>query len=152
MGFPVAEVFIFLVVVGVGAVIFLVIQSGGGLFGMSAPHSARPVGPAGSPQSAFQNAGWPFQPNSGNLKPGGFPNVKRGNVAQAVVRPSGDYTGLFRGKEGTPQPVARQVYALPVDKTGAPPPGMTQAVYARQLAGANPKVAAEIIQQWIRSG
>ena len=90
MGFPVAEVFIFLVVVGVGAVIFLVIQSGGGLFGMSAPRSARPVGPAGSPQSSFQNAGGPFQPNSGNLKPGGFPNVKRGNVAQAVVRQSGD--------------------------------------------------------------
>jgi len=150
----VAEVFIFLIVVGVGAVVVLVIQSGGGMFAIKRPvaHSVRSAGLSGSPQSSiFQSAVGPFYPKDGGLKSGHFADGRRGDGVRAVVRPSGDYTGLFRGKEGTPQPVGRQVYGLPPDRTGAPPAGMTQEVYARKLAGANPKVAAEIIKQWIRS-
>jgi len=148
------EVFIFLIIVGLVAVVFLVIQHGGGMFAMgrSAPRSARPAGSVGTLQPPhFQNAATSFYPNNGKVNSGHFKNVGRGNGVPQVVRPSRDYTWRFRGKDGTPQSVTRQVYGLPADKTDAPPAGMTQAAYARKLAGANPKVAAEIIKQWIRS-
>ncbi len=153
------EVFIFLIIVGVGAVVFLVTQSGVGRLAIVrfTPRSARSAGSAGSPQSPnFRNEVGSFYPKDGSLKSNNFSNVDRRNGVLEVVRPSGDYTGLFRGQGGTPQPVGRQVYGLPadkipVDKAGAPPLGMTQAVYARKLAAANPKIAAEIIKQWIRS-
>jgi len=149
------EIFIFLIVVCVGAVVFLVVRSGRGVaVGRFVPGSPRYSGSTEFPQSSnFLGAsGLSYlRHDNGNLKSGHFQNVNRGNGAGTVVRPSGDYTGLFRGKEGTPQSVGRQVYGLPADKTGAPPAGMTQAAYARRLAGANPKVAAEVIKQWIRS-
>jgi len=34
--------------------------------------------------------------------------------------------------------------------TGAPPPGMTQAEYALQLAKANPQAAAGVVKQWVQ--